>query len=81
MLEDKIKEVDLLTIKCNELTTEKDVAGLRSEEERNKLKSLMARNTHDMERELEYTREKGAAEKQIEIDTLKKNYTNQILLL
>lgn len=57
------------------------MAGIRSEEERNKLKNLMARNTHDMERELEYTKEKGAAEKQMEIDTLKKNYTNQILLL
>jgi hypothetical protein len=81
MLEDKLKEVDLLSAKCNELANEKDVAGIRSEEERNKLKNLMARNSHDMERELEYTKEKGAAEKQMEIETLKKNYTNQILLL
>lgn len=48
MLEDKLKEVDLLSAKCNELANEKDVAGIRSEEERNKLKNLMARNTHDM---------------------------------
>lgn len=81
MLEDKIKELDLLSARCNELINEKEVADIRAEEERNKLKNLMARNTHDMERELEYTREKGAAEKQLEIDTLKKNYASQILLL
>jgi hypothetical protein len=81
MLEDKIKELDLLSAKCNELINEKEVGEIRSEEERNKLKNLMARNSHDMERELEYTKEKGAAEKQVEIETLKKNYTNQILLL
>lgn len=34
-----------------------------------------------MERELEYTKEKNTTEKSMEIDTLKKNYTSQILLL
>lgn len=41
----------------------------------------MARTNHDMERELEYTKEKNTTEKSMEIDTLKKNYTSQILLL
>lgn len=41
----------------------------------------MARTNHDMERELEYTKEKNTTEKAVEIDTLKKNYTSQILLL
>ena len=34
-----------------------------------------------MERELEYTKEKQSTEKYVEIQTLKKNYTSQILLL
>lgn len=34
-----------------------------------------------MERELEYTKEKQTTEKFVEIETLKKNYTNQILIL
>jgi hypothetical protein len=41
----------------------------------------MARTNHDMERELEYTKEKNTTEKYVEIETLKKNYSNQILLL
>jgi len=41
----------------------------------------MTRTTHDNERELEYTKEKGATEKAVEIDILKKNYASQILLL
>jgi hypothetical protein len=34
-----------------------------------------------MERELEYTKEKNSTEKTVEIETLKKNYINQILIL
>lgn len=41
----------------------------------------MTRTNHDMERELEYTKEKNSNEKFVEIETLKKNYTSQILLL
>lgn len=41
----------------------------------------MTRTNHDMERELEYTKEKQSTEKYVEIETLKKNYTSQILLL
>ena len=81
MLEDKIKELDSLTIRCNDLINAKEAAEIRFEEEKNKLKNLVARTSHDMERELEYTKEKNSTEKTIEIDTLKKNYTNQIILL
>lgn len=45
------------------------------------MKNLMVRTSHDMERELEYTKEKQTTEKFVEIETLKKNYTNQILIL
>jgi hypothetical protein len=41
----------------------------------------MTRTNHDMERELEYTKEKNSNEKFVEIETLKKNYSSQILLL
>jgi hypothetical protein len=81
MLEDKIKELDLLSARCNDLINEKEVSEIRFEEEKNKLKNLMARTNHDMERELEYTKEKTSTEKYVEIETLKKNYTSQILLL
>lgn len=81
MLEDKIKELDLLTIRCNDLINLKEAGEIKSEEEKNKLKNLMARTSHDMERELDYTREKNSSDKGIEIETLKKNYTSQMLLL
>lgn len=81
MLEEKIKELDLLSGRCNDLGNEKEVNELRFEEEKNRLKSLMARTNHDMERELEYTKEKQTNEKAMEIDTLKKNYSSQITLL
>ena len=81
MLEDKIKELDMLTIRCNDLLNVKEASEIKYEEEKNKLKNLMARTNHDMERELEYTKEKNTTEKSIEIDTLKKNYTSQIILL
>ena len=81
MLEDKIKELDVLTIKCNDLINAREASEIRFEEEKNKLKNLMARTNHDMERELEYTKEKNSTEKTVEVETLKKNYTSQILLL
>lgn len=81
MLEDKIKEVDLLSVRLNESLNEKEVSEIRFEEEKNKLKNLMNRTSHEMERELEYTKEKQTTEKYVEIETLKKNYTSQILLL
>ena len=56
MLEDKIKELDLMTIRCNNLINEKEVSEIKFEEEINKLKNLMTRTNHDMERELEYTK-------------------------
>lgn len=81
MLEDKIKEIDSLNFKLNDISNEKEVNQIRFEEERNKLKNVMARTNHDMERELEYTKEKNSTEKTVEIETLKKNYINQILIL
>lgn len=41
----------------------------------------MVRTSHDLERELEYNKEKSTTEKYVEIETLKKNYGSQILLL
>ena len=81
MLEEKIKELDLLSGRCNDLGNEKEVNEIKFEEEKNRLKNLMTRTNHDMERELEYTKEKSAAEKAVEIDTLKKNYASQIAIL
>lgn len=65
MLEDKIKEIDSLNFKLNDISNEKEVNQIRFEEERNKLKNVMARTNHDMERELEYTKEKNSSEKTV----------------
>lgn len=46
----------MLTIKCNDLINSKEANEIKYEEEKNKLKNLMARTNHDMERELEYTK-------------------------
>jgi len=46
MLEDKIKELDILSLRCNDLINEKEVNEIHFEEEKNKLKNLMARTTH-----------------------------------
>ena len=50
MLEDKIKELDILTIRCNDLINIKEASEIKFEEEKNKLKNLMTRTNHDMER-------------------------------
>ena len=65
ILEDKIKEIDSLNFKLNDISNEKEVNQIRFEEERNKLKNVMARTNHDMERELEYTKEKNSTEKTV----------------
>ena len=65
MLEDKIKEIDSLNFKLNDISNEKEVNQIRFEEERNKLKNVMARTNHDMERDLEYTKEKNSTEKTV----------------
>lgn len=67
MLEDKIKELDILTVRCNDIVNIKEASEIKFEEEKNRLKNLMARTNHDMERELEYTKEKDSTEKQMEI--------------
>lgn len=81
MLEDKIKELDVLSIRVNDLINVNEAGEIRFEEERNKLKNLMARTNHDMERELEYTKEKNSHEKTTEVETLKRNYASQLSLL
>lgn len=48
MLEDKIKELDVLTIRVNDLINANEAGEIRFEEERNKLKNLMARTSHDL---------------------------------
>lgn len=48
MLEDKIKESEALSIKCNDLLNEKETSEIRFEEEKNKLKNLMSRTSYDM---------------------------------
>ena len=40
MLEDKIKESEALSIKCNDLLNEKEISEIKFEEEKNKLKNL-----------------------------------------
>lgn len=67
MLEDKIKELDILSLKINDLLNEKEVSEIHFEEEKNKLKNLMVRTSHDLERELEYNKEKSTTEKYVEI--------------
>ena len=46
MLEDKIKELDIITIKCNDVLNSKEASEIKFEEEKNKLKNLMARTNH-----------------------------------
>jgi len=62
-----VKEIDSLSISYNNLLNEKEGSEIKFEEERNKLKNLMTRTSHELERELEYTKEKQSAEKYVEI--------------
>ena len=41
----------------------------------------MNRTQHELERELEYTKEKQITEKFAEIDAMKKNHDSQVILL
>ena len=81
MLEDRIKENEILSQRANDLINEKEIAEIRFEEEKNKMKNLMSRTSYDLERELEYNRDKQTTEKFVELDTLKKNHVSQIAVL
>ena len=45
------------------------------------MKNLMSRTSYDLERELEYNRDKQTTEKFVVLDTLKKNHGSQIAVL
>lgn len=81
MLDEKVVELDSTTLKCSDLTKELELAGIRFEEERNRMKNLMTRTEHELERELEYTKEKSTTEKFSEIDSMKRNHAAQVAIL
>ena len=81
MLDEKVLELDSMTLKCSDLSKELEITVIKFEEEKNRLKNLMARTEHELERELEYTKEKQTTEKFSEIDSLKRNYSAQVALL
>lgn len=81
LLEDKVKELEILGMNFDKLANEKEIGEIRNEEERNKLKNEIARTSYQKERELEVSKEKQFNEKVIEIETLKRNYASQIQLL
>ena len=81
MLDEKVAELDSMTLRCSDLAKELEIAGIRFEEERNKLKNMMTRTEHELERELEYTKEKSNNEKFSEIDAMKRNHSAQTAIL
>ena len=42
----------MLSIKANDLLNQKEIAELKFEEEKNKMKDIMTRTSYDLEREL-----------------------------
>lgn len=81
ILDEKVVELDSMTLKCSDLSKELEITAIKFEEERNRLKNIMTRTEHELEREIEYTKEKQLTEKFSEIDSLKRNYTAQVSLL
>lgn len=81
MLDDKVQELDITNLRCSDLSKELELTMIQFEEEKNRLKNLMARTEHELERELEYTKEKQTTEKFSEIDAMKRNYSAQVALL
>ena len=81
MLDDKVLELDSTTLKCSDLSKELELTVIKFEEEKNRLKNLMARTEHELGRELEYTKEKTVSEKFSEIDAMKRNHAAQVILL
>ena len=81
MLDEKVHELDTYVLKCSDLAKELELGEIRFEEERNRLRNTMTRNEHELERELEYTKEKQTSEKFAEIDSMKRNHNSQVALL
>jgi hypothetical protein len=81
LLEEKVKELEIISMSYDKLANEKEIGEIRNEEERNKLKNEIARTSYQKERELEMTKERQFSEKGIEIETLKRSHASQILLL
>jgi len=48
MLEEKIRELDTLEAKYNDLRNQKKLGDLKSEEELNRLRMLMDRTSHEL---------------------------------
>ena len=81
MLDEKVRELDISLLKGSDLAKELELTEIRFEEERNRLKNAMNRTEHELERELEYTKEKQTSEKFAEIDAMKRNHNSQVALL
>lgn len=81
MLDEKVRELDVSLLKGSDLAKELELTEIRFEEERNRLKNAMNRTEHELERELEYTKEKQTSEKFAEIDAMKRNHNSQVALL
>ena len=81
MLEEKMRDIDALSLRYNDLANQKELEHIKYEEEVSRLKGLMERRTHDLEREFEHNREKQSTENIFEVESLKKNYVSQVLLL
>ena len=81
MLDEKVHDLDGCLLKISDLTKELELAEIRFEEERNRLKNTTTRIEHELERELEYTKEKQTTEKFAEIDAMKRNHNSQVALL
>lgn len=50
MLEEKMRDLDVLSLRYNDLANEKEVSQIKYEEEISRLRGLMDRKTHDLER-------------------------------
>ena len=81
MLEEKVRELDALSLRYNDLMNDKEVSQIKFEEEINKLKNLMSRNTHELERDFEFNKDKIMTEHGIELENMRKNHSSQILIL
>lgn len=58
-----------------------EINTIKFEEEKNRLKNILNRTEHELEKELEFTKEKQINDKFTEIEVLKRNHAQQIALL
>jgi hypothetical protein len=52
MLDEKVVELDAATLKCSDLSKELEINVIRFEEEKNRLKNILNRTEHELEKEL-----------------------------